>query len=314
MTDSPAPSPAPPFRALAAIATCSVIWGTTWFAITLQLGEVEPLVSVAYRFGLAAAILFAWCALRRQPLRLNRTQHAAVFMQGLLTFAIQYPLVYLAETRVPSAVVAVIFAALAFVNLVLFRVLFGQPAARNAWLGATLGVVGVAALFVGELRRTAFDTAALLGLGAAVAAVVFAAGGNLAAFRAQERGASVFASTAWAMAYGAGAVALYALATGVEWSFQPTPRYVLSLLYLAVFGSVVAFVIYFGLARSRGYALASYISALTPPVAVAVSVALEGARFGVEAFAGLALVLLGQGLMILAARTRSEPEKRLAKR
>jgi drug/metabolite transporter (DMT)-like permease len=307
MTDSPAPSPAPPFGALAAITVCSLIWGTTWYAITLQLGTVEPLVSVAYRFGLAAAILFAWCVLRRQPVRLNQAQHAAVFLQGLLTFAVQYPLVYLAEARVPSAVVAVIFAAMAFVNLVLFRLLFSQPASRAAWIGAALGVAGVGALFVGELRRTAFDATALLGLGAALAAVVIAAGGNLAAYRAQQKGAPVLASTAWAMAYGSGAVALFSLVAGVEWSFEATPRYVLSLLYLSIFGSVVAFAIYFALARARGYALASYISALTPPVAVGVSVAFEGARFGLEALAGLALVLLGQGLMIRAARTRASP-------
>lgn len=304
---SPTTPPAPAFSALAAIALCSLIWGTTWYAVTLQLGQVAPVVSVAYRFGLAAAILFAVCVARRQPIRLSRTQHAAVFLQGLLTFAIQYPLVYLAEERVPSAVVAVIFAALAFVNLALFRVLLGQSATRDAWLGSALGVLGVAALFVGELRRTAFDSAALIGLATAAAAVVFSAGGNLAAFRAQMRGAPVLASTAWAMAYGAGAVALFGLVTGVEWSFEATPRYVLSLLYLSVFGSVVAFGVYFALARARGYALASYISALTPPVAVGVSVAFEGARFGIEALAGLALVLLGQGLMIRAARSRAAP-------
>lgn len=306
MTDSIA-RPAPPYGAIAQIAVCSLIWGTTWYAITLQFGTVDPLVSVTYRFALAAAVLFAWCALRRLPIRLTRAQHLAVALQGLLVFAVQYPLVYIAEETVPSAVVAVIFAALAFVNLALFRLLLGQTAPRAAWAGALLGLVGVAALFVGELRRTAFDTAALAGLATAAAAVVVSAGGNLAAFRAQEKGAPVVASTAWAMAYGAAAVALFVTATGVEWRFEMTPRYVLSLLYLALFGSTLAFGLYFVLARERGYALASYISALTPPVAVVVSVLFEDARFGPAALAGLALVLAGQGLMIRAARARQTP-------
>ena len=304
MTDSPAPA-RPPYGAIAQIAVCSVVWGTTWYAITLQFGTVDPLVSVAYRFALAAAVLFAWCALRRLPIRLTRAQHLAVALQGLLVFAVQYPLVYIAEETVPSAVVAVMFAALAFVNLALFRLLLGQSAPRAAWAGALLGLVGVAALFMGELRRTSLDAAALAGLATAVAAVIVSAGGNLAAFRAQEKGAPVVASTAWAMAYGAFAVALFVTATGTEWRFEMTPRYVLSLLYLSLFGSTLAFGLYFVLARERGYALASYISALTPPVAVVVSVLFENARFGLEAYLGLALVLAGQGLMIRAAKARA---------
>lgn len=304
MTDSPA-RPAPPYGAIVQVAVCSLIWGTTWYAITLQFGTVDPLVSVAYRFALAAAVLFAWCAFRRLPIRLTRAQHLAVALQGLLVFAVQYPLVYIAEKTVPSAVVAVMFAALAFLNLALFRLLLGQTAPRAAWAGALLGLVGVAALFVGELRRTAFDGAALAGLATAAAAVIVSAFGNLAAFKAQEKGAPVVASTAWAMAYGAAAVAVFATASGVEWRFEMTPRYVLSLLYLALFGSTLAFGLYFVLARERGYALASYISALTPPVAVVVSVLFEDARFGPAALAGLALVLAGQALMIRAARARA---------
>ena len=78
---------------LASVAVCSLVWGTTWFAITLQLGTVPPAVSIVYRFGLAALLLLGWLALRRQPLRLTREQHAAVFVQGLFTFTLQYGLV-----------------------------------------------------------------------------------------------------------------------------------------------------------------------------------------------------------------------------
>ena len=100
------------------------------------------------------------------------------------------------------------------------------------------------------------------------------------------------------MAYGTGMLALYGFATGVEWRIEPTTAYVLSLLYLSILGSVVAFALYFTIARHRGYAVASYISALTPPIAMLVSVLFEGARFGLSAFLGLALVLAGQLLLI----------------
>jgi drug/metabolite transporter (DMT)-like permease len=126
--------------------------------------------------------------------------------------------------------------------------------------------------------------------------------GNWFAWRGQQAGAPVIPATAWAMAYGTAMLALYGVATGVEWRIEPSAAYVLSLLYLSILGSVVAFALYFTIARHRGYAQASYISALTPPIAMVVSVLFEDARFGWTAFVGLALVLAGQALLIRAPK------------
>jgi drug/metabolite transporter (DMT)-like permease len=90
--------------------------------------------------------------------------------------------------------------------------------------------------------------------------------------------------------------------TGASFTIDPSPGYLISLVYLAVMGSVVAFVTYFAVARAQGYALASYISALTPPIAMLVSVLLEDARFGWSAAVGLALVLGGQALLTRAPK------------
>jgi drug/metabolite transporter (DMT)-like permease len=306
MTSTAVQTPAGQSRAagadLASIAVCSLIWGTTWFAITKQFGVVPTVVSIAYRFGLAALLLFGWCLVTRQPTGLTRRQHLAVFGQGLFTFAIDYAFVYFAEERIASAVVAVIFAGLAFLNLVIFRLL-GHRAARAAWAGAALGVVGVGVLSWAELAKAHMDGRALAGLGCALAAVVAAAAGNVFAHRGQQEGAPVGTATAWAMLYGSGLLALYAAATGKPWLFDPRPAYVLSLLHLAVFGSVVAFLVYFSLARRRGYTVASYVSALTPPVAMLMSSLFEGARFGPVALVGLALVLGGQVLLIRAPKS-----------
>ncbi|MGV9005432.1 MAG: DMT family transporter [Brevundimonas sp.] len=286
--------------ALLGVAVCAVIWGTTWFAITLQLGAVDPIASVVWRFGLAAVVLFAGCVLTGRRIRLTRAQHLAALGQGAFVFALSYAFVYASEQRVASAIVAVIFAALAFLNLVLFRVVAGQKAARMAWAGACLGLVGVGVLSASEIVGAHLGPAAMIGIGFGIIAVSCSTVGNYFAWRGQVAGAAVIPATAWAMAYGTGLLVLYGLATGVHWSLQLTPAYLGSLLYLSIFGSVVAFVIYFTLARSRGYALASYISALTPPIAMLVSVLFEGARFGWPAFAGLALVLAGQALLIRA--------------
>lgn len=288
--------------AIGGVGLCALIWGTTWYAITLQLGTVAPLASIVWRFGLAAVLLFAGCLVTRRSLKLTLTQHLAAAGQGVFAFSISYSFTYAAEGRIASAVVAVIFAALAFLNLILFRVAARQKAALASWGGAALGVVGVAVLSGSEVLGAGLDDASLAGVGFALTAVVASAFGNYFAWRGQNAGSAVIPSTAWAMAYGTGLLALYGLATGVEWSIEPSLTYLGSLLYLSVFGSVIAFAVYFTIARTRGYALASYISALTPPIAMLVSVLFEDARFGWTALAGLALVLAGQVLLIRAPK------------
>ena len=261
------PLMSPAALALGGIGVCALIWGTTWYAITFQLGAVDPVVSVVMRFAIAAAVLALVVKATGGKLAMTRPQHLMAMGQGLFSFAISYAFVYASEEKIASAVVAVIFAALAFLNLILFR-----------------GVHAVA------------------GVSFAVIAVVASAFGNWFAWKGQQAGAQVLPGTAWAMAYGTGALALYGLITGVSWSVAWSPAYVISLLYLSLFGSVIAFGLYFTIARARGYALASYISALTPPIAMLVSVLFEGAKFGWIAFVGLGLVLAGQLFLIRAPK------------
>lgn len=291
--------------AVGAVALCALIWGTTWYGITWQLGVVEPIVSVTWRFGLAALVLFAGIALARRPARLSRRQHLEAAGQGAFTFAVSYAFTYQSEQHVPSAIVAVIFAALAFLNLGLFRVAERQKPHALTWAGAVLGVVGVAVLSGSELLSARLGPQAALGLTFASIAVCSSALGNLFAWRGQRAGAPILASTAWAMTYGTAMLAAYGLATGAQFRIEPTAGYLISLVYLAVLGSVVAFVVYFWVARTRGYALASYISALTPPIAMLVSVTFENARFGWGALVGLLIVLSGQALMIRAGRAKA---------
>lgn len=302
-TNTPAETPArTQWFDLASIVVCTLAWGTTWFAITLQLGVVDPVVSITYRFALAAALLFAWGALRGEKLALNRAQHAAAFGVGLFTFAVDYSFVYWAEERVTSAVVAVAFAAMAFVNLAVFRVVFGQRAPLLAWCAAGLGVVGVGLLSWEEIVTSNMSPRALGGIGLAMAGVFAAAIGNIYARRGEMAGAGVIASTGWAMGYGATLLAIFAIATGKAWTFEFTAPYILSLLHLSVIGSVIAFALYYRLARRRGYSTASYISALTPPLAMFVSAAFEGKSWGLFALGGVVLVLLGQVLLLRSKR------------
>jgi drug/metabolite transporter (DMT)-like permease len=296
---------APPQRQwldLAAIVVCTLCWGTTWFAITLQLGVVDPVVSVVYRFAFAAALLFAWRLLRGEKIAMTRAQHVAAFGVGFATFTINYTLVYWAEERVTSAVVAVLFATMAFVNLIGFRIFFRQRSPFVAWAAAALGIAGVAMLAWGEIVQANFGAGAVAGVLLTLAGVLFAVVGNLFARRGEVAGAGVTLSTAWAMAYGAAALALYALATGKTWTVEPSWAYALSFLHLSLNGSVIAFLMYYGLARRRGYATASYVSALAPALAMLMSALFEGKTWGITALGGVALLLSGQFLLLRTRR------------
>lgn len=301
-----AKSAAAPARAsagdLLAIAICTLCWGTTWFAITLQLGVVDPVVSVAYRFALASLLVFAWCVLRGQSVALTRTQHGWAFLVGLVTFGVNYPFVYLAEQWVTSAVVAVVFASMSFLNLIGFRIAFGQRAPLLAWAAAGLGITGVGLLSWGELAQAQLDTRALFGLALTFAGVVASVIGNVFARKNEEAHAPLIASTGWAMLYGALVLALFCLATGRPFVFDMSVRYVGSLLYLSIIGSVIAFLVYYALARRRGYATASYVSALVPLVAMLMSSLFEAKTWGLLALSGVALALAGQWLLLRVRR------------
>lgn len=294
----------PKTLAIASVAVCALIWGTTWYAITFQLGVVDPIASIVWRFGLASLILFVLAKATGQLIRLTRYQHLMAAAQGLLAFGLSYALVYAAEGRITSAIVAVAFASMALINLIMFRLIEGQTAARSVWIGAGLGTLGVAVMSGGELLGADVSGVMIVGVIFSLIAAVASTAGNYFAWRGQEAGSNVLPGTAWAMAYGTAGLVVFGLATGVHWSIALTPSYIGSLLYLSVIGSVIAFALYLNLGRSHGYTLASYIGALTPVIATVVSVLFEGARFQWTALAGLVLVILGQVLVIRSPKPR----------
>ena len=294
--------PSPMAVAVASVVVCALIWGTTWYAITFQLGVVDPIASIVWRFGLASIVLFAMAKATGQSIRLSRFQHLCAAAQGILAFGASYALVYEAEGRVASAIVAVAFASMALMNLIMFRVVERQTAARTVWIGAGLGALGVVVISGGELLGADLGISGMIGIVLALGASVASTAGNYFAWKGQGAGMNVLPGTAWAMAYGVAGLAVVGLLTGVQWTIDLSPAYVGSLLYLSIFGSVVAFGLYLNLGRSHGYTLASYIGALTPVIATVISLVFEGARFQWTALAGLILVIAGQVLVIRAPK------------
>lgn len=285
----------------------SLIWGSTWIVITYQLGAVAPEVSVVYRFALASLLLLGWCVLRGMRLSYGRRDHFFMAAQGLFLFGLNYVLVYESERFLPSGLVAVVFSLIVFGNLIGMRVFFGQAIVPRVLVGALCGVVGVALLFWPELARFEGGTRGATGLILASAGTVAASLGNMIAVRNHRAGLPVQVSSGFGMLYGALLVAAWALMTGVPWRFDWGTAYVVSLAYLTVFGSVVAFVSYLTLVASAGADRAAFVNVAVPLVAIVLSSLLEDYRWTAPALVGLVLCVGGNLLVLLKNLPRVSP-------
>jgi drug/metabolite transporter (DMT)-like permease len=278
-------------------AIACLIWGSTFWAITLQLGDVPPAVSVVYRFALAAAVLFAWCKLRGDSLRLPWRAQRWTIVQGCATFGVSYICTYTSEQYLVSALVAVLFALMVFWNPILNRMILGTPLSSRTWLAGTVSVVGVILLFWQSIGRAVREILLggeghfLLGLVLALVATVASTVGNVLVVKVREQEPNVLLTMAWAMLWGTLLVALWTVATGQPFVLPTTARYWGGLLYLSLFGSVIAFACYFTLIDRIGSGKAVYIGVVTPVISVLLSMRLENFRPGAIECLGMLLCL-----------------------
>jgi drug/metabolite transporter (DMT)-like permease len=279
-----------------------LIWGTTWYAIKFQLGVVAPEVSLVYRFALAAACVFAFARLTGSPLRLSWRDHRVVALQGATLFCLNYWMTYLSTQYLTSGLVAVLFTSIIFFNIVNGRLILGTPVERRVLLAAGAGMLGVALLFLPEIRAALHSPRILHGAGLALAATYVASLGNMAAARNTLAGLPVVTVNAYGMAYGALGLAAIAASRGTPVDFDPRWPYVASLLYLSLAGTSLAFGLYLVLIKRIGTARAAYSSVLFPVVALAVSTLFEGYRWSLPAAIGLAVLIAGNALALGGAR------------
>jgi drug/metabolite transporter (DMT)-like permease len=282
-----------------------LIWGSTWLAITFQLGVVEPLVSVVYRFALAAGLLLIYCKLTGLNLRFTRQDHLYMALQGVLLFAVNYWLFYIAETVLASGLVAVVFSTMVVMNMINGAIFLRTPFNNRVMLGAVLGMSGIVLVFWPELTTFSLDDQGFYGLLLSLAATLSASLGNIASARNQKFRLPIIQSNAIGMAYGALAMFLVALFGGSTFSFEFTFSYVSSLLYLAIFGSIIAFGCYLSLVGRIGVDRAAYVTLLFPLVALALSTVYEGYRWSGLALLGVVLILVGN-LLVLRKRVSVE--------
>jgi drug/metabolite transporter (DMT)-like permease len=288
-------------------AICILIWGTTWFAITAQIDVLAPALGVALRFGLAAVVLFAFCRVRRIPLRLPPRVQALVVAQGLTCFYASYVCVYEAERFVASGVVAVGYAASPLFGLILARVFLKTPMSARVALGGVAGIAGVVLIFWHEFMRLTASDQVLWGAELTMASVLLSTLSTVAASAYHRLGVRGWGPLAWAMAWGAGAAAVHAVATGTPWNWSWRPGFLVSLAWLALAGSIAAFGAFYALVDRVGTAKAGYVGVLTPVMALVVSSALENFLWTGLTVAGIALAIVGNVVALWPRAATARP-------
>jgi drug/metabolite transporter (DMT)-like permease len=273
--------------------TTVLIWGTTWIALKWQIGTVPIPWSIAYRFWLAAAVLLAWLAWRRQWRWPTRRVAPLLLGQGLCLFCLNFMCFLHASQWIPSGLVAVCFSTAPLWNAVNGKMFQGKALSSRVLVGGSLGLAGLLLLFGGEVLKDLGRPDTLRGLGLALAGTYCFSLGNLLSGAMQKQGQTPLQTNAWAMLIGASAIAAYALVSGQPMAFEPSARYVGAWLYLAIPGSVIGFTAYLTLVGRLGADRAAYCTVLFPVVALNVSALVEGYVWTLPALLGLALVAAG---------------------
>lgn len=275
-----------------------VIWGSTWYAISFQIGTIHPTVSVAWRYLLAAALLITFCLVTRRRLRFAPRQHVGIAIQGVFLFSLNYVVFYFATAHVTTGLLAVTFSTIIFMNIFNGALILGTPVDRRVVGAACIGFAGIALVFWPEVRGYEAEEQAISGLFLGILATYLASLGNIASAYNQRHGLPVVETNALGMAYGGVFTVTLAVTLGAELNMDYRAPYVLSLLYLSVFGSIVAFGSYLTLLGRIGADRAAYATVLFPVVALGISTVFEGYEWSLAASVGLVLILSGNILVL----------------
>jgi drug/metabolite transporter (DMT)-like permease len=292
-------------------AVCVLTWGTTWYAITFQIGQTSPEFGVALRFGLAGAAVLMWRAVVGDSLRLGARDHARLALQGGFMYGLSYLCVYHAEKHVVSGLVAVGYSASPLVSGLGARLLFGTPASSRFWWGGALSLVGVALIFAPEFAKAAQQpnqSSIFWGAIFTVASVLLSSVGSLTASRNRTHGMPFWASLGWGMLYGAIVAGVVAVAMGQAFVLPGAASWWLSLVYLALAGSVMTFACFLTLQERIGPGPSGSVGVMTPLLALLVSVTLESYQASWFTLVGAVLAVLGN-VLVLSPKKR-EPAQR----
>ncbi len=274
------------------------IWGSTWLFIKLGLADLPPLTFAGIRFVLASLILVLMISAR--GVRWPRTRHdwILIAVSGALQFSLNYGFVFWGEQHISSGLAAVLQSTFPLFGFLLAHLYLPYERITTAKLaGVLLGVFGVGVIFSNQLSIA--GTMALWGSVALVASALFGSYSNvLVKAYGQKIDPQVLA--AGQMICGFPPLLILGIATeGNPFRFHWTPMALLSLAYLVIVGSVIAFALYYWLVRHMDVTNTMLIALVTPVVAVVLGMIVLHERLNWRLFVGGACIIAGLALIVI---------------
>jgi drug/metabolite transporter (DMT)-like permease len=281
------------------------IWGSTWLFIKLGLEDLPPLTFAGIRFVIASAVLFAIVVIRRVPLPRRRSDWLLLAITGVLAFSLNYGLLFWGEQYISSGLAALLQATIPAFGLVIAHFyLPGERMTPAKIFGVIMGVAGVGVIFSNQLSVA--GSGALAGGVALVLSSVCAAYSNVLV-KAQGQHLDPAILAAGQMFFGFVPLLLIGIPReGDPFNFRWTPMAVVALVYLAIVGSVIAFLLYYWLVRNMDVTKTMLIALVTPVVAVTLGMLVLNEKLDWRTVAGGAMIMSGIGLIVVRSVKRSK--------
>src|SRR5436190_4864696 len=276
-----------------------LIWGSTWLAIKVGLIGVPPFLAAGLRFVLSAALVGVVLVVRRKPLRLTRDDIVCVLSLGILIFWLDYAAVYWAEMRISSGLTAILFSTMPLMTALLSRFwTHSETLTSRKLIGILVGAAGTALLFWPDQH---LGSAEALGMLATLGGSLFAAI-NLVTLKRYGTHSDPFVLNFLGM--GLGAACLLGMSATLEtWSAVTWTRSnIAAILYLSVFGSVIAFSAYYYLIKVMDATIVSLSTLIIPIVALALGRAILGESVSSMALLGIATIVAGVAVAIVPGK------------
>ncbi len=273
-------------------------WGPTWYVIKFQLGVVDPMVSVFYRFFLASIIILCFCKLKNFRIKFSFKEHFLIAVLGVLLFNINYVIFYLSTQYLISGFVALCFSSILFMNVINNIIFHRNLPNIMTILGGAIGTLGLIFIFYEEISNFTLSSTTSFGIFLGIIATYFASLGNLVSAYTSKIKLPVVPVTGYGMLYGSLSLFIYLLVKDTPFQFDLSLSYNLSLIYLSIFGSVFGFSLYLTLIKKIGSNDAAYVAIIMPLIALLVSTIFENLIWNLNLVIGAIMIILGNILIL----------------
>ncbi|MDB9979705.1 DMT family transporter [Candidatus Pelagibacter sp.] len=273
-------------------------WSPTWYLIKFQLGYVDPLVSVFYRFLIAAIFIFIYLIYKKKNLRFSLNQHIWFLLFGICLYSVNYIFLYQSNTYLISAFPAIVFSTMVIMNILGEGFYFKKKPSVKTLLGATIGMIGIIIVFSNEIFNFSLANGTHVGLFLALLGTFCASTGNMIHQRNLNNNFPLIPTIAYAMFYGSLVTLLITQIKDIELLFEYSFSYIASLAYLSIVGSIFAFIFYLRLLEKVGAGRAGYIGVVMPVLALLISTVFENLEWQQDLIIGLPILIIGAVLVI----------------